>query len=99
MEEANLLNDGSTLMLFGMGFVFIFLTILVFVTSMMSRIIIRYEKSVGALPESGVPSPTAVIPVHGPIDSNKTDNKKLMAIFTAAIHRYRADKRWAFYKR
>lgn len=73
-----------------MGFVFIFLTLLIAVTSVMSRIIIRYEKSVGVLPEGGVPSPTAVIPQHGPNAQSETDNKTLVAVFTAAILKYRS---------
>tara|TARA_R110000782_G_scaffold220177_7_gene307432 strand:+ start:1014 stop:1292 length:279 start_codon:yes stop_codon:yes gene_type:complete len=89
MSESSLLNEGTTLMLFGMGFVFVFLTLLVGVTSVMSRLIIRYEKSVGVLPEEGVPSPTAVIPQHAPIAQPETDNKTLIAVFTAAIHKYR----------
>lgn len=90
MPTSSLLNEGSTLMLFGMGFVFIFLTLLVVVTSVMSQLIIRYEKSVGVLPEGGVPSPTAVIPQHGSIAQSETDNKTLIAVFTAAIHKYRS---------
>ncbi len=72
-----------------MGFVFIFLTLLVVVTIVMSQLIILYEKSAGVLPEDGVPSPTAVIPQHGPIKQPETDNKALIAVFTAAIHKYR----------
>jgi len=89
MPTSSLLNEGSTLMLFGMGFVFIFLTLLVVVTTAMSQLIIRYEKSVGVLPEDGVPSPTAVIPLHERAAEAETDNKTLIAVFTAAIHKYR----------
>ena len=90
MSAPSLLNEGTTLMLFGMGFVFIFLTLLVVVTSVMSRLIIRYEKSVGVLPEGGVSSPTAVIPQQGPIAKSETDSKTLIAVFTAAIYKYRS---------
>ena len=90
MSTSSLLNEGSTLMLFGMGFVFLFLTLLVVVTSIMSRLIIRYEQSVGVLPEDGVPSPTAVIPQHGSTTQAEVDNKTLIAVFTAAIHKYRS---------
>jgi oxaloacetate decarboxylase gamma subunit len=90
MSASSLLSEGSTLMLFGMGFVFIFLTLLVIVTSAMSRFIIRYEKSVGVLPEGGVSSPTAVIRQHGPIGQSDADSKTLIAVFTAAIHKYRS---------
>lgn len=90
MEASSLLNEGSTLMLFGMGFVFIFLTLLVIMTTLMSRLITLYEKSVGVLPEDGVPSPTAVIPQHGPIAPPEADDNTLISIFTAAIHKYRS---------
>jgi len=93
MEASSLLNEGLTLMLFGMGFVFVFLTLLVFVTKIMSQLITKYEKSVGVLPEGGVPSPTAVIPRHGPIASvahTPQEDKNLILILTAAVHEYRS---------
>ena len=93
MEAPSLLNEGLTLMLFGMGFVFVFLTLLVFATKMMSLLITQYEKSVGVLPEGGIPSPTAVIRRHGPIASaghiNKED-KNLISVLTAAVLEYRS---------
>lgn len=92
MESSSLLHEGTTLMLFGMGFVFIFLTLLVIMTTLMSRLITLYEKSVGVIPEDGVSSPTAVIPFHGPI-APATDDKTLISVFTAAIHKYRSRKK------
>lgn len=38
MNETNLIFDGLQLMLVGMGMVFVFLTVLVFFTSMMAKI-------------------------------------------------------------
>lgn len=93
MAASSLLNEGLTLMLFGMGFVFLFLTLLVFATKFMSRLVTQYEKSVGVLPEGGVPSPTAVIPQHGPIASNEVpsqEDKNLISVLTAAVHEYRS---------
>lgn len=84
------MNDGLTLMLFGMGFVFLFLTLLVGATTLMSRIITKYEKNVGVLPEDGVPSPTAVIPRHGPLATPHTEDKNLISVITAAVHKYRS---------
>ncbi len=85
------MNDGLTLMLFGMGFVFLFLTLLVGATTLMSRIITKYEKNVGVLPEGGVPSPTAVIPRHGPLAKSPiVEDKTLISVMSAAIHKYRA---------
>ena len=50
---SNLIDQGLNLMLFGMGTVFVFLTILIFATSGMSKIITRYfpEKAVVAAPK------------------------------------------------
>ena len=41
MEQATLLADAIDLTLFGMGFVFVFLTVLVFVTKFMSFSVIK----------------------------------------------------------
>ncbi|PHS70225.1 MAG: sodium pump decarboxylase subunit gamma [Methylophaga sp.] len=93
MEASSLLDEGITLMLFGMGFVFVFLTLLVMVTSLMSWIIIKYEKNVGAIPDDGVPSPTAFIPRHGPLVAQPervTDDKTVISILAAAVHKYRS---------
>lgn len=93
MEAPSLLNEGLTLMIFGMGFVFVFLTLLVFATKMMSLLITQYEKSVGVLPEGGVPSPTAVIPRHGPIaplERTHQEDKNLVSVLTAAVNEYRS---------
>lgn len=50
--SSSLIDQGFNLMLFGMGTVFVFLTILIFATSTMSKIITRYfpEKIVAAAP-------------------------------------------------
>ena len=51
--SSSLIDQGLNLMLFGMGTVFVFLTILIFATSSMSKIITRYfpEKIVAAAPK------------------------------------------------
>ena len=90
MEPSSLLNEGLTLMVFGMGFVFLFLTVLVIATSLMSRIITKYEKNVGVLPEDGVPMPTAVIPQHGPLIHPHVEDKTVISVLTAAVHKYRS---------
>lgn len=91
MESSSLLNEGISLMLFGMGFVFVFLTLLVFATLLMSKLVTIYERNVGVLPEGGVPSPTAVIP-HA--DHTETTGKQsdptLMAVLSAAVNQYRS---------
>jgi len=91
MDTSSLMNDGFTLMLFGMGFVFIFLTVLVIATNIMSKLITRYERNVGVLPEDGVPSPTAVIPHHDHHDaSTGPDDTTVISVISAAIKKYRS---------
>jgi oxaloacetate decarboxylase gamma subunit len=93
MEVSSLVTEGLTLMLYGMGFVFIFLTLLVIATSAMSVLVTKYEKNVGVLPEGGVPSPTAVIPQHAhPATKShpKHDNTTLLAILSAAVNKHRS---------
>lgn len=41
--QNELINEGLTLMLAGMGTVFVFLTTLVIVTTVMSRIVMRFQ--------------------------------------------------------
>ncbi|MDT8371743.1 MAG: OadG family transporter subunit [Gammaproteobacteria bacterium] len=93
MDTSNLLNDGFTLMLFGMGFVFIFLTMLVIATTIMSTLITRYERNVGILPEEGVPSPTAVIPHHEHPHStseSRADDTTVISVISAAVKKFRS---------
>jgi oxaloacetate decarboxylase (Na+ extruding) subunit gamma len=92
MESSNLLNEGLSLMIFGVGFVFVFLTLLVIATSLMSWIITKYEKSVGVLPEEGIPAPTAVVGPHkhDQAHSTHTQDSSLITVLTAAIHKYRS---------
>jgi oxaloacetate decarboxylase gamma subunit len=90
MDETTLMNDGLTLMLFGMGFVFIFLTLLVFATSLMSKIITRYEVNVGVIPEDGVPSPTAVIPQSEHVNAAQATDNIHVSVIGAAIKKFRS---------
>lgn len=73
----HLLAEGLNLMLMGMGAVFVFLTLLVFTTTLMSKIVGRYS------PVSP-PIPTAVTPT-----STTDDNQELIAVITAAVHQHR----------
>ena len=91
MEASSLMEDGLNLMLFGMGFVFVFLTLLVVATSLMSWIIIKIEKNVGTIPEDGVPSPTTFIAKHDEQAPHCNDNA-IIAVLSAAVHKYRSRK-------
>ncbi|MFW5426548.1 MAG: OadG family protein [Methylophagaceae bacterium] len=96
MEEYSLLSEGINLMLFGMGFVFVFLTLLVFATKLMSMLITKYEKNVGVIPDEGVPSPATYIPQHGPLieqlPTTKNSDIAVVSVITAAIHKFRSRK-------
>jgi oxaloacetate decarboxylase gamma subunit len=79
--------DGLNLMLYGMGFVFTFLTLLVFSTKGMSALINRWFVT---------PDPAIVkIGTAGPglrPAQLASDDKQLIAVLTAAVHRHRRDK-------
>ena len=83
MDE--LLAEGFSLMLFGMGFVVVFLTLLVIATTLMSRIVMRYE-----------PAPVPVVPTkRGGLSnsaSGQPDEQVLVAVMTAALKKFRADR-------
>lgn len=78
MENAQLLNEGLALMALGMGFVFVFLTVLVIVTTLMSKVIGRF-----------FPEPAAPLPATGRQSPAGRQDEDLMAVITAAVHRYR----------
>ncbi|MEH6648472.1 MAG: OadG family protein [Motiliproteus sp.] len=79
MESSDLINEGLTLMVFGMGFVFVFLTLLVFVTGLMSRFVERY-----------LPEPVSAAPAAAPAPVTATDDGQLVAVISAAIKQYRS---------
>lgn len=87
MTPSDLISEGSSLMLFGMGFVFLFLTLLVLVTSLMSKIIDRYFQD--PVP-SGAPGPNRTSINNQPVSSN--DQGELVAAISAAIQMHRTKK-------
>ncbi|WP_299727959.1 OadG family transporter subunit [uncultured Endozoicomonas sp.] len=89
MTSSELISEGSSLMLFGMGFVFLFLTLLVLVTSLMSKIITRFFHEPATSGASAVRHSSAGgAPVA---NSNQTE---VVAAISAAIklHRTKKDK-------
>ena len=84
MTPSELISEGSSLMLFGMGFVFLFLTLLVLATHLMSTIITRYfqESATSGTPQvdrTSVSRPTR-------------DQGELVAAISAAVQMHRTKK-------
>jgi len=80
----NLLSEGLALMVFGMGFVFVFLTLLVFATNLMSRVVMKYAPA----PEPRPSKRKAATPAAPA--STTTSNDELVAVISAAVHKYRS---------
>ena len=84
MPTSNLMLEGLTLMGFGMGFVFTFLTLLVFATKIMSATVLRFAPEEVVVPKAPVAMTTPAQQV--------ANDTQLMAVLSAAVHRYREDK-------
>ena len=76
----NLLSEGLELMVFGMGFVAVFLTLLVFATTGMSAVASKYLPEAPAQPKAKKAAPAAA----------SASNDELIAVMTAAVHKYRS---------
>jgi oxaloacetate decarboxylase gamma subunit len=74
-----LLVSGVKLMLIGMGIVYLFLALLVWVIGVTSKLINRYS-----LVQPQFPSPLAPARVQ----ETEGDDGELVAVITAAIHKY-----------
>ena len=81
--QGSIVDQGVELMLFGMGTVLVFLSVLVVSITLMSWILRRY------FPEAEVP-PT-VVPFSGTLGVTPSD-ANLVAVISAAIHRHRSKK-------
>ncbi|MBU2711429.1 OadG family protein [Zooshikella harenae] len=79
MTPAELMTEGLYLMLLGMGFVFVFLTLLIYATELMSAVVQKY------FPEKLIPAKLAKI---GPVPAEAEDTQ-LIAVISAAIQQYR----------
>lgn len=79
----NLLMEGVSLMLLGMGAVFVFLTLLVFTTAAMSKLVAKFA------PEVPLQASAASIPVSA-ANPASTDNTQLLAVISAAVHKHRS---------
>ena len=83
MQDTNFLTEGLALMGLGMGFVFIFLTVLVISVTLMSGVVRRFQPA--------TPAPTAQSSAGSSVASAKQD-EEVMAVISAAVHRYRRHK-------
>jgi len=86
--QGSLINQGLELMLFGMGTVLAFLTVLVFSVILMSWILARFFPLVDAIPD--VPAPPKIPPDRSV--GSVTEDATVVAIISAAIHKYRSNK-------
>ena len=77
MEESQLLMEGLGLMVFGMGFVYVFLTLLVIATALMSRTVMRFT------PVANQAERAKRLTVPASAD------EEIVAVMGAAVHRYR----------
>ena len=77
MSDSQLIQEGLSLMAFGMGFVFVFLTVLVFAMTGMSRLVMRFA-----------PAPVKEEAPRQATPSARTDDD-VMAAISIAVHRYR----------
>ncbi|OUS30898.1 hypothetical protein A9Q99_05145 [Gammaproteobacteria bacterium 45_16_T64] len=79
-----LMWEGINLMMLGMGAVFVFLTLLVFTTTLMSKLVNKYAPPVPAPAEQPAAS------VNQPNEPNQVSDGQLLAVISAAIHRHRS---------
>lgn len=80
MQANELLTEGINLMVFGMGFVFLFLVVLVWATSLMSRLVTKL------LPEEPLVEKTTVVKKAAPSESVPED---VVAAIALAIRQHR----------
>ncbi len=81
----SLISQGLSLMVFGMGFVFVFLTLLVGVTMLMSKVAMKFEPVSAAVPSKAKRNRSAATATT--VEAN---NDELVAVITAAVHKYRS---------
>lgn len=79
--QQTLMQQGTELLLYGMGTVFIFLTLLVLLTSVMSSLIQRYAKPDLVVEPKRAPAANANAVQH---------DSQLLAVITEAIKQHRA---------
>ncbi len=86
--QGSLMNQGLELMLFGMGTVLAFLTVLVFSIILMSWLLARFFPFVDAT----LDVPTSPKSSSGGGVGSAAEDATVVAVISAAIHRYRSKK-------
>jgi len=76
---SELMSEAFGLMVVGMGFVFIFLAVLVVATTFMSKMVLKYAPA----PEPKKPA--------APAAPQASDDAQLLAVLSAAVAKYRSD--------
>lgn len=80
---SELMSDAIELMVVGMGFVFVFLAVLVVLTSIMSKMINKY-----------LPAPAPVAAKAPKVkNQNASPDAQLLAVLSAAVAEYRSDQK------
>jgi len=85
--QGSIIDQGLELMLFGMGTVLFFLTLLVIAISLMSRFIQRFFPEVEPALNHGADAANQSVAPGLPIE-----NANLIAVISAAIHQHRSKK-------
>lgn len=88
MQDLELLQDGLALMALGMGFVFVFLTVLVISVTLMSKLIGRFQPIPVAATESQNTRKSAASSTQ-----SSAQGDEVVAVISAAVHRYRSTRR------
>ena len=81
--DNTLMLQGLELMIYGMGTVFVFLALLVFITMGMSALTLRL------IPDKPVEAVTS----RGSVSKEKNNDEHLIAVISAAIHQYRSRRK------
>ena len=84
MPSSDIMLEGLTLMVFGMGFVFTFLTLLVFATKIMSAAAMWISPVEEVIIAPAVPM--------APATQSVANDPQLMAVLAAAVKRHRQDR-------
>ncbi len=85
--DANIVQQGLDLMIFGMGTVFVFLTILVLATAAMSHVITRYFSEPHSTNENTPAASLPASPVNGQVVEPRIIN-----VIQEAVNKHRAQR-------